>query len=264
MLDLNVEITAELGELGELARDVYSDGVKEALREASYISVDAVKTLRLALIPLQLTAMLQDRVAMFFKRAADKASPENRVSPAPSLALPILEKLRYQEDGDLLTDIYVELLSAGFDKSRMGDAHPAFLTIISQLSPDEIRLINSLAGSEPKNYFGREASDWTQSSQGIIGHLNESVLEPVEIDWSLVVNPDELSWPQHLQVYVGHLHSLGLIEYDNDLKYMSGRGLNHGNECWAIKLTEFGSLFHRACVKGVPLESFTVTSQDRI
>lgn len=261
MLDVNVELPAEVG---ELAKEVYSDGVKEIFREISKIGVDAAKTLRLALAPLQFTAMLQERMAMYFKRAADKASPENRVSPAPSLALPILEKLRYQEDGDLLTDIYVELLSAGFDKSRMGDAHPAFLTIISQLSPDEIRLINSLAGSDPKNYFGRVTSDWTQSSKGIIGHLNESVLEPVEIDWSLVVNPDELLWPIHLQVYVGHLHSLGLIEYDNDLKYLSGRGLNHGNECWAIKLSEFGSLFHRACIKGAPLESFAVTPQDRI
>jgi len=261
MLDVNVELPAEAG---ELAKEVYSDGVKETFREISKIGSDAAKTLRLALTPLQFTAMLQDRMAMYFKRAADKSSPENRVSPAPSLALPILEKLRYQEDGDLLTDIYVELLSASFDKSRMGDAHPAFLTIISQLSPDEIRLINSLAGSEPKNYFGLVASEWTQSSKGIIEHFNESSLEQVEIDWSLVVNPDELSWPQHLQVYVGHLHSLGLIEYDNDLKYLSGRGLNHGNECWAIKLSEFGSLFHRACVKGAPVESFAVTPQDRI
>jgi hypothetical protein len=260
-LPVKVEVSADLT---EVTKDLYSDTVKDTLRETSKIGVDAVKTLRLALAPLQYMAMLQDRVAKYFERAANKASPENRVSPAPSLALPILEKLRYQEDGDLLTDIYVELLSAGFDKSRVGDAHPAFLTIISQLSPDEIRLINSLAGADPKNYFGRTASDWTQSSKGIIEHLNESVLEPVEIDWSLVVNPDELSWPQHLQVYVGHLHSLGLIEYDNDLKYLSGRGLNHGNECWAIKLTQFGSLFHRACVKGAPLESFTVTPQDRI
>ncbi len=261
MLDVNVELPAEVG---ELAIEVYSDGAKETFREMSKIGVDAAKTFRLALIPLQFTAMLQDRVATYFKRAADKASPENRVSPAPSLALPILEKLRYQEEGDLLTDIYVELLSASFDRSRIGDAHPAFLTIISQLSPDEIRLINSLAGSDPKNFFGRVASDWTQSSEGIIRHFNEAALEHVEIDWTLVVNPDEFVWPMHLQVYIGHLHSLGLIEYDNDLKYLSGRGLNHGNECWAIKLTEFGSLFHRACVKGVPSESFTVTPLDRI
>ncbi|MDU9406049.1 DUF4393 domain-containing protein [Pseudomonas sp. zfem001] len=261
MFDMSVELPAKIG---DLAQEVYSDGAKETLRETSKIGVDAAKTLRLALAPLQFTAMLQDRVAMYFKRAADKASPENRVSPAPSLALPILEKLRYQEDGDLLTDIYVELLSASFDKSRTGDAHPAFLTIISQLSPDEIRLISSLAGSEPKNYFGRVASEWTQSSEGIIGHLNSSVIEPVEIDWSLVVNPDEFMWPAHLQVYIGHLHSLGLIEYTNDLKYLSGRGLNHGKECWAVTLTEFGSLFHRACVKGAPLESFAVTHQDKI
>jgi hypothetical protein len=261
MFDVSVELPSEVG---DLAQDVYSDGVKETLREVSKIGIDAAKTLRLALAPLQFTAMLQDRVAMYFKRAADKASVENRVSPAPSLALPILEKLRYQEDGDLLTDIYVELLSAGFDKSRMGDAHPAFLTIISQLSPDEIRLINSLAGSEPKNYFGRVTSEWTQSSKGIDEHLNSSALEPIKIDWSLIVNPDALLWPAHLQVYIGHLHSLGLIEYTNDLEYLSGRGLNHGYECWAITLTEFGSLFHRACVKDAPLESFAVTRQDRI
>ncbi|WP_018692731.1 hypothetical protein [Algicola sagamiensis] len=45
----------------ELTKEVYSDGVKETLQEASNIGVDAVKTIRLALFPIQLAAMAQDR-----------------------------------------------------------------------------------------------------------------------------------------------------------------------------------------------------------
>lgn len=261
MLDVNLELPVEIG---ELAKKAYSDSVKETIQEVSKIGVDVAKTLRLALAPLQYSAMLQDRLALYFKRAALKALPADRVRPAPSFALPILEKLRYQDDGDLLTEIYIELLSAGFDKSRVGDAHPAFLTIISQLSPDEIRLINTLAESHPKNYFGRKMSKWSQSSEGIIEHLRRDGLDSLEIDWKLTVNPDEFLWPMHLQVYIGHLHSLGLLEYANDAEYTLARGLGHHNQCWAITLTEFGSLFHRACVKGLPLESFAVTPRDRI
>lgn len=67
MLDVNVELPAQAG---EVAKEVYSDGVKDTIREISKIGVDAAKTLRLALAPLQFSAMLQDRVAMYFKRAA--------------------------------------------------------------------------------------------------------------------------------------------------------------------------------------------------
>ncbi|MCE0883309.1 Abi-alpha family protein [Pseudomonas putida] len=261
MLDVNVELPAQAG---EVAKEAYSDGVKDTIREISKIGVDAAKTLRLALAPLQFSAMLQDRVAMYFKRAALKAPSEHRICPAPCLALPILEKVRYQEDGDLLTEIYVELLSAGFDRSRVGDAHPAFLTIISQLSPDEIRVVDSLAESKPKNYFGRATSEWSNSSKGIVKHLNRQGIKSTDIEWDFVLLPDKLLWPMHLQVYIGHLHSLGLLEYVNDPEYTLARGLSHHNECWAVTLTEFGSLFYRACVKEVPMESFAVTPQDRI
>ncbi|WP_161797617.1 Abi-alpha family protein [Pseudomonas putida] len=256
MLDVNLELPAQAG---EVAKEAYSDGVKDTIREISKIGVDAVKTLRLALAPLQFSAMLQDRVALYFKRAALKASSDNRMCPAPCLALPILEKVRYQEDGDLLTEIYVELLSAGFDRSRVGDAHPAFLNIISQLSPDEIRVIDSLAESKPKNFFGWATSDWAKSSKGIVEHLDLHGIKSTDIEWGLVLAPDELLWPMHLQVYIGHLHSLGLLEYVNAAEYTLARGLSYHNECWAVTLTEFGSLFYRACVKGAPVERFAVT-----
>ncbi|MFK4136777.1 Abi-alpha family protein [Pseudomonas luteola] len=260
MLDVNLELPPEMG---ELANAVYSDAVRDTLREISKIGVDAAKTLRLALAPLQYSALLQDRLATYFKRAAEKSAPENRMSPPPSLALPILEKLRYQEKSDLLTDIYVELLSAGFDKTRMKDAHPAFLTVISQLSADEIKLVNTLAGSEPKNYFGKEPADWTQSSKSIEQYLKQNVSD-FQVNWGVAVNPDHFAWPVHLQMYIAHLRSLDLIEYDNDPKYMAGRGLDHGQECWAIKLSLFGTLFHRACVQGASSESLAVTSRDRV
>lgn len=259
MLDQNIELPPEFG---ELAKDIYSDGVKDTLRELSKIGVDAAKTFRLALAPLQYTAMLQDRLSIYVKRAVEKVDIKNRVNPPPSLALPILEKLRYQEDGDLLTDIYVELLSAGFDSSRVGDAHPAFLTIITQLSSDEVRLINWLSDSDPKYYFGRAHSEWAISSKSIEEHFNQSVLMPVHIDWKEFINPDEFLWPKHLHVYIVHLEALGLIRYDNDA--ITKGKFGHADECWAITLNEFGTLFHRACVKDAPKEGFSVTIRDRI
>ena len=46
----------------ELVKEVYSDAVADTLKEVSKIGVDFVKTVRLALFPVQYGAMLQDRI----------------------------------------------------------------------------------------------------------------------------------------------------------------------------------------------------------
>ncbi|HEY8037673.1 MAG TPA: hypothetical protein VIF37_19010 [Methylobacter sp.] len=51
--------------LPEVAKAIYSDIVSSTLQEIGKIGVDAVKTFRLALFPLQISAALQDRLALY-------------------------------------------------------------------------------------------------------------------------------------------------------------------------------------------------------
>ncbi|ENL7162459.1 DUF4393 domain-containing protein [Escherichia coli] len=107
----------------KVVEETYSDGVKDTLQEVSKIGVDAVKTIRLALFPLQFAGMLQDRLANYIKRSLQKVPPENRISPIESVALQLCDKLRIQEEKSIVTDMYINLLARSMDAERLGEAH---------------------------------------------------------------------------------------------------------------------------------------------
>jgi len=69
-----------------------------------------------------------------------KTPPDQIVVPKPNVAGPALEALRYTWHEETLSDLYANLLAASsMDKSTADGAHPAFVEIIRQLTPDEAK-----------------------------------------------------------------------------------------------------------------------------
>jgi hypothetical protein len=103
----------------EVIQAAYSDEVSDTLKEVGKISVDFAKTARLLLFPVQFGAMLQDRLARHLRNAIERVPSEARIPPVESLALRIGEKLRYEEEGTAVAEMYVNLLSRAMDKERV-------------------------------------------------------------------------------------------------------------------------------------------------
>lgn len=249
--ELKAEVSADLSKVAE---DFYTEAVKDSLKEVSKIGVDAAKTVRLALLPLQLAAAYQDRVARWIDKAIRAVPEPQRVAPIQSLALPIIEKLKYFDDGELLGNMYSDLLSRTFDRDRAGEAHPAFVNLIAQLSPDEAKLLNILCSETGKVYFGLSAQNWTMSFDLIAAELEQCGFPGEPKQWlpQFAVDPQDLTYPGYLQMYVDHLQSLGLVKYNNspDPRFFSVVGnYQWGIKWWTIELTSFGRLFHLACVR---------------
>ncbi|KAA8561429.1 hypothetical protein FX985_01481 [Pseudomonas extremaustralis] len=249
----------------KVVEDVYEDGVADVLKEVSTIGVDAVKTLKLALFPLQLGAFFQDRLTRYFSEALHRVPLEHRVAPIESTVLQISEKLRVQEEGGIITEMYVALLECAFDKRRFGQAHPSFVNIVTQLSADEAILLDHISTANAKIYFGREPIDWAQTSSSIERHFSEVMFKSVKLDWQFFINPDVLAEPSYLQIYIEHLVSMGLVSYDNDRPTELAQAFESINgqlqPAWAIRLSRFGKLFHQACTGEAILRA---TASDRL
>ena len=125
----------------KLANKVYDEGVSPAMRESGLILRDAAKSLRLFLAPLQLLAAWQDRLEAFLERVRNKVPEDRQQDAAPSIALPVMMALRYMEDESILTEMFLNLLARAIDTDRSREAHPGFVKIIEQLSPDEALFI---------------------------------------------------------------------------------------------------------------------------
>jgi hypothetical protein len=237
----------------EVVKEVYSDTVKGALQQASSIGVDAMKTIRLALFPLQLASALQDRLAVYIDRAIRMVPPERRIAPVESFALQLSERLRFQEDGSVLTHMYISLLARSMDRERTGDAHPAFLHIVSQLAPDEVQLIEQLNLSDPVPFLVRKG----KGPAAILEDERKQIVERSPLAavlkkrlLSTCLLPEKLAQSDLLFVYIEHLVSLGIVVYTNDpweAEKWKADVFDKYN-CWFIRLNDFGRLLHKACL----------------
>jgi hypothetical protein len=236
----------------KVVEEAYSDGVKATLQEASKIGVDALKTVRLALFPLQFTSAFQDRLAGYIDRAIRQIPRERRVAPVESLALPIAEKLRFQEEASRITEMYVNLLARAMDRDRAHEAHPAFLHIVGQLAPDEALLIEQMAPLEVAAYMRlpnsetpiRKAEREAALAASPLSEAQRTQLSPI------MVRPEELRQQGLLYTYIEHLISLGIAVYDNQPTNngVYPRDALKPFNYWFIRLNGLGRLFHSACL----------------
>ncbi|NVD74563.1 DUF4393 domain-containing protein [Duganella sp. BJB488] len=236
----------------EVAKAAYHDAVSPALKETGKIGEDLVKTVRLVLFPLQYAATLQDRLARHFQKSIERVPEERRVAPVESLALPITEQLRFHDEKSVVGDMFVSLLARAMDKERVGEAHPAFVQIVSQLAPDEAVLIRQIAGAQPSAYMRPQKKGvavlLTDEREALIGASGMSEDQKRYLQ-SVTVRPEVLAQPELVYTYIEHLVSLGIVSYTNEPWDAEFKNANaSGFDFWFVALNGLGELFHRACL----------------
>ncbi|MDP2575356.1 Abi-alpha family protein [Vibrio penaeicida] len=251
------EIVEVVKSAPKIVEEAYSDGVSNTLKEASKIGVDAAKTVRLMLFPLQFGAMAQERLAKYISGCINRIPESNRIDPSESLVLPIADKLRYHEETNPLTEVYLNLMSRAMDRERVGEAHPAFIDIISQLCPDEVLLLNQIGKSKHLLLYMLDGRIEAYSYSAIASYL-ESLDIPPQAKKSLKIyafDRNSIAQPELLTTLLEHLVSLGLVNYDVNLFEREEFSVLKGfisypkHYLQRPQLTKFGKLFFKACVK---------------
>jgi hypothetical protein len=216
----------------------YRDAVKPAAKQAGQLAQDLVKTIQLALAPLQFAGAYQDRLRAFIDRSVRAVPEADRVSPAPQILGPIVEGIRYEPEGTPVDEMFSKLLSSSMNSGRLSEAHPAYPTIIRQLSSDEARILSSLKGHQFDHVYTRAFDAAANLFQGA---------PTIEVD---ALPRDQLVFPENVQFYFQHLDKLGLagIFQVGNQEPLFGGGKQTGVRVRSkYRLTEFGEAFVRAC-----------------
>lgn len=128
---------------------VYQDVVQPAAREVGTALQTVAKTLHILLAPVSGLVWGYDKIRdLVGEKVAQKLSEvpaEELRSPEPHVAGPALEALRYTGYQESLRDMYANLLATSIDTKTAQHAHPAFVEIIRQMSPDEALMVRVLA-----------------------------------------------------------------------------------------------------------------------
>jgi len=138
----------------ELAKavPVYGDLVQPAARELGEGLRIAAKAVNVALAPLKVMIWGYEKIEEFVvTRVAEKLEgvPAERIRPPdPHVAGPLLEGLRFTGHEKTLREMYGNLLATALDSASARAAHPAFVDIIGNMSPDEARICRVLATTD--------------------------------------------------------------------------------------------------------------------
>lgn len=128
---------------------IYQDVVQPAAKEVGTALQTVARTLHILLAPVSALVWGYDQIRDHVSESVSKklaGVPDDQLrTPEPSVAGPALEALRYAGYQESLRELYTNLLASSIDSLTAHEAHPAFVEIIKQLSPDEALIMRSLA-----------------------------------------------------------------------------------------------------------------------
>lgn len=215
------------------------------------------------LLPVKL---LNEKFKMNFKKRIteyekklEEIPEDKRCEVHPQVGTPIIEKLSYTTN-DEIADLFTTLLANASNIDMVKTAHPAFISIIERLSPDEARIIKYLKGKEDIQYCDFRGN--VKNGNGYNTIIEHATLIPQEV---------HLAFPKNVNAYLANFVSLGILfdmvgtyridqtiynkikEFYGFEKLKTQLAPNVFKEVVAnnsyYKVTDFGKLFIQACIK---------------
>lgn len=186
---------------------VYQDAVQPAAKEIGRGLEIVAKAVNTALLPVEGLIWGIDQIKDFVrKRVAEKlrkVPPENIQAPAPHVAVPAIEALRYTGADTDLSELYANLLASSMDRATASRAHPAFVDMIKNMSPDEARLMRYLGERTAIPIVNIQAVDKENGSYLTLSRYVTTVARPAGCEHIAL-----------MASYFDNLERLGLIDID--------------------------------------------------
>ena len=186
--------------------------------------------------------------------------PEEKLTePEANIAIPAIQQLSYCYDCEELRKMYANLLVTSMNIDTKSSAHPAFVDIIKQLTPDEAKLLGKIVYQPPIFYPLIDVNFHIGNSQGLL---------------PMIKNFSDLAYgvceyPNNIAAYLENLNRLGIIEISNtkwindDSKYeqlqnhpvvktavkdsiKNGAKINYSKKLFNV--TSFGINFMKSCI----------------
>lgn len=128
---------------------IYQDALQPVAKETGKALQTVGKAVNAALAPIRGLVWGIEKIEDFVNtKVAEKLSkvPEDRIqTPDPSVAVPVLESLRYTGHNETLRELYANLLATSMDADTAMNAHPSFVEMIRNMNSDEAKIINFIS-----------------------------------------------------------------------------------------------------------------------
>lgn len=248
-----IQDTANALGLGSVIPEAYRDLLQPSAREVGAGLMVVARAVRIALAPIEATVWGYDRIRDWLEvRLTAKLAmtpPENIVRSPGHISGPTVLNLHFAADEDELREMYANLLATSMDRARVSAAHPAFVSIIQQLSSDEARILSAISS--------RESTDLFQEVLGSNG-FPRSGGEWLFSQWRSFCASLELQAEENADAYLDNLVRLRILEtrISSESHYNAAFADRHGDYPPSVDqttttdvcVTNFGQQFIVTCV----------------
>lgn len=196
---------------------VYQDVLQPAAKVVGKDLETVAKAVSLVLAPVAGLVWGYETIKDYVLRSlAEKlrhVPKKNLVPPSPMVAGPTLEALKYAGHSPTLRELYANLLATSIDRRTAHEAHPAFVEIIRQLTPDEAKIL--------KFIFEHMYLPIITLQAEIPGERAGFDYAP---DFSNVAEKTHCQFPELTPQYLGNICRLGLAEFHRN-SYIDDKGM---------------------------------------
>ncbi len=246
---------------------LYRDGLQPTVQELGDILWVPAALVNRALDPLKGVIWGWDQIIDYLRvevgRRLQHSPPENVITPDLRLAGPTIEALRFSGDTPEIANMFATLLATTMNKETAEKAHPAFVEVIKQLTPDEAKIIKLIEEhvefavltlyiqpeTDSSSYIHRR-----YSTIGLDANCSHADMTPAYLDNLCRLGVTE--YPQASHTSTGkkspvheQIESETTLLEDKRKYEESGKKVSIGNSI--ISLTQFGVQFCEACL-GAP------------
>ncbi len=251
------KIVAEVAKL--LAKDVYGDALKPGMTQIGKAIETVIGLGNTVLTPI---AMVNDKVKYIREKNLAKLNAKLIQIEAekigdihPEIAVPVLRKLEYTQNEEL-AELFLNLLTTAANIDTAHLAHPSFVNIISNISPDEAKILNHLKINGPLCYVSINSNN------------KDNTFSSYRIGTTILEFENIIEFKTNASIYISNLIGQGVIrdfaspannpqiekiqnflasEIDEIKKMEKVLSLHLRNGSFG--LTKFGELFLECCTR---------------
>jgi Abortive infection alpha len=268
------DVLAKMGQ--DLIKESYGDLVKPIAKDFGEALAGIFKAITYYPRYWAMTSeiSLEEKVAKFKENLSKKVEvipPELKILPSPSILGPSIQALEYAVIEDDISDMFANLIASSMNSSKSRFAHPSFVEIIKQITPDEAKILKFLSSDSEQPVI-----DVKVVAYGTLGYR-------IEIS-NMSFIPEE-SGCEHIKLgssYLENLSRLKIVEIPIGISLVDD-SFYQRLEAWFVKyvsekppgfdqthslsiekklvhLTNFGQQFITACVLEKSVQSQGVPS----
>lgn len=144
----------------------------------------------------------KDKIIEIIREVLNNIPNDKKIKPDIRVFVPLLQQLSYSMNENYIKEIYKKMLESTMNSDKASIVHPSFINILSQLSSDEIKILDAL----PLSTLNFEP---LISMNMIIGKKGTEI---TKVKYFSDIGYGKCQYPSNICKYIENLERLKLIE----------------------------------------------------